>query len=107
MAIAIQPYTEKWIPAVKALNQRLAAGGVAPEFHFPESNTPPWLPKLDGRRIYQEFYLAVDGNVVRGAYILKFQDFSVRGEMRPVVYYHLPVSEGIVNKTYSSVGVHM
>jgi hypothetical protein len=62
---------------------------------------------VDGRRIYQEFYLAVDGNDVRGAYILKFQDFSVRGEVRPVVYYHLPISEGIVNKTYSSVGVHM
>jgi hypothetical protein len=107
MAIAIQPYTEEWIPAVKAFNQRLAAGGVAPEFHFPESHVPIWLPKRDGRRIYQEFYLALDGERVHGAYILKFQDFFLNGELRPVVYYHLPVSEGIVNKSYSSVGVHM
>ena len=107
MAIAIQPYTEKWIPAVKAFNQRLAAGGVGPEFHFPETNIPPWLPKVDNRRIYQEFYLATDGDAVRGAYILKFQDFLLSGEVQPVVYYHLPISEGIVNQAYSSVGVHM
>jgi hypothetical protein len=107
MAIAIQPYTEEWVPAVKAFNRRLAAGGVSPEFHFPESHIPAWLPRRDGRRLYQEFHLAVEGDEVRGAYILKFQDFFLRGEMRPVVYYHLPISEGIVNKTYSSVGVHM
>ncbi|MDP9160199.1 MAG: hypothetical protein M3O09_08210 [Acidobacteriota bacterium] len=107
MAIAIQRYTEQWIPAVKAFNQRLSAGGIASEFHFPDTNIPPWLPKADGRRIYQEFYLATDGDAVRGAYILKFQDFSFAGEVRPVVYYHLPISEGTVNKAYSSVGVHM
>ena len=44
MAIAIQPYTEEWIPAVQAFNQRLAAGGIAPEFHFPDSHVPKWLP---------------------------------------------------------------
>jgi hypothetical protein len=107
MAIAICPYTEDRIPAVQAFNRRLAEGGIAPEFHFPESNVPYWLPKLDGRRIYQQYYLALDGDFVRGAFILKFQDFCVAGESRSVVYYHLPVSEGIVNKAYASVGVLM
>lgn len=107
MAIAIKPYTPDWIPAVRAFNQRLADGGVAAEFRFPESDVPTWLPRLDGRRIYQDLYLAVDGNDVRGAYILKFQDFSLRGEIHPLAFYRLPISEGIVNKAYSSVGVHM
>ena len=107
MAIAIQPYTEDRIPAVKAFNQRLAAGGVASEFHFPESNTPYWLPPLNGRRLYQEYYIALEGEAVRGAFILKYQDFSISGTTEPVVYYHLPVSEGIVNKAYASVGVLM
>lgn len=107
MAIAIQPYTADRIPAVKAFNQRLAAGGIAPQFHFPESNIPYWLPKVDGRRIYQEYYLAVDEEQVRGAFILKYQDFLVGGENAPIVYYHLPVSEGIVNKAYASVGALM
>jgi hypothetical protein len=107
MAIAIQAYSADLIPRVRAFNQRLAAGGIPPEFHFPESNVPHWLPKLEGRRIYQEYYLAVDGDSVRGGFILKFQDFSVDGKPQPVVYYHLPVSEGIVNKAYAGVGVHM
>ncbi len=107
MAIAIQPYTADRIPAVMAFNQRLAAGGIAPQFHFPESNVPYWLPKTDERRIYQEYYLAVDGPEVRGAFILKYQDFVLGGEKLPVVYYHLPVSEGIVNKAFASVGVLM
>jgi hypothetical protein len=107
MAIAIQPYTKDRIAAVQAFNQRLAAGGVAPEFHFPESHIPYWLPPLDGRRLFQEYYVAVEGDAVRGAFILKHQDFSLSGASEPVVYYHLPVSEGIVNKSYAGVGVFM
>jgi len=107
MAISIRPYTEEWIPAVKAFNQRLATGGVPSEFHFPEKDVPSWLPKRDGRRIYQEFYLALEGQEVRGAFILKTQDFSVRGKIQAVANYDLPISEGIINKRYSSVGVHM
>jgi hypothetical protein len=107
MAISIQPYTAEHISAVVAFNQRLAAGGIAAEFHFPESNIPYWLPKEDGRRIYQEYYLALEGRDVRGAFILKFQDFVFGQEALPIVYYHLPVSEGIVNKSYASVGVLM
>jgi hypothetical protein len=107
MAIAITPYTAEWTPAVRAFNQRLAAANVAPEFRFPESHIPAWLPKKQGRRIYQELYLAVSGDDVRGAYILKFQDFSLCGTVRPIAYYHLPLSEGIVDRAFSSVGVQM
>ena len=107
MATAIEPYTKELIPAVKAFNQRLAARGIAPEFQFPESNIPDWLPRLDGRQIYQEYYLAVEDAFVRGGFILKYQGFLVNGQMRSIPYYHLPVSEGIVNKTYASIGVLM
>lgn len=107
MPIAVHPYTEDRIPAVNAFNQRLAAGRIAPEFFFPESNIPYWLPKVHGRRIYQEYYLAVDGDFVRGGFILKYQEFSLAGAQQPLVHYRLPVSEGIVNKAYTSVGVLM
>jgi hypothetical protein len=98
MGITVEPYTEKRVAAVKAFNQRLAAGGIAREFQFPESSTPYWLPKVEDRRIYQEYYVAADGDEVRGGFILKHQAFFVKGQTRPVVYYHLPVSEGIVNR---------
>ena len=107
MAIAIQPYTPELVPAVKALNSRLGAGGVAREFHFPENSIPEWLPKLPGRRLFQEYFLAVDGDTVRGGYIVKYQDFRINGEVRPIAFYRLPLSEGIVNRAYTSVAVVM
>ena len=107
MAIVIQPYTPELAPAVRALNTRLEAGGVAREFHFPESSVPEWLPKLPGRRIFQEYFLAVEGDAVRGGYIVKQQDFWINGEVRPIAFYRLPLSEGIVNRAYTSVGVVM
>src|SRR5262245_43751715 len=98
MAIAIEPYTSAWVPAVEAFNHRLADGGVDRAFQFPEAAVPAWLPKRAGQRVYQEFFLATERDDVRGAYILKFQEFSVGGRMMPIVYYHLPISEGIVDR---------
>jgi len=107
MAIAIQPYTPELVPAVKALNSRLGAGGVAREFQFPENSVPEWLPKLPGRTLYQEYFLAVEGDAVRGGYIVKHQDFFINGEVRPIAFYRLPLSEGIVNRAYTSVAIVM
>jgi hypothetical protein len=107
MAIAIHRYTDDWIPSVKAFNRRLAARGITPEFHFPESNLPDWLPMVRDSRIYQEYFLATEDGEVRGGFILKYQDFSLKGETRQVAFYRLPVSEGIVDKAYASVGVMM
>lgn len=107
MAVVIKPFTKGLILALKDFNHRLIAGGVGIEFQFPESPTPCWLPKLDQRRIYQEFFLAVENTFVRGGYVLKYQDFSFSGEIRSVGYYHHPISEGLVSKTYVGVGAQM
>ncbi len=107
MGIALQPYTEDRTPAVVAFNERLARGGCPPEFRFPESPTPHWLPKRDGLPIFQEYYLATENEFVRGGFILKYQDFTIRGQNQRVVYYHLPLSEGIVNRAYASTGALM
>jgi hypothetical protein len=107
MPITIEPYSENLIPAVRAFNQNLDLGGAPAEFRFPESNVPHWLPRIDGRRIFQQYYLAIDGESVRGGFVLKHQDFSLHRTIRPIVYYHLPISQGIINKSYASVGVMM
>src|SRR2546426_6720167 len=98
MAIAIQPYSADLIPAVKGFNQRLVAGGVAPEFHFSENNIPHWLPKLEGHRIHQEYYLAVDGDCVRGGVIFENQEFFFPREPRPAGFFHLPIFQSIRKK---------
>ncbi len=52
----------------------------------------------------QEYLLALEGDTVRGGYILKPQAFAFEGEQRMIADYHLPISEGIVDGRYAPVG---
>ena len=106
MPIEVKPYTEELIPAVLAFNQRLKAGGT--NYRFPEHPVPNWLPKLAGRKLYREFFLAVEnGRDVRGGFGIKHQEFSLLGETVSIAFCQLPLSEGIVNKTYTLTGVQV
>ncbi len=105
MGTVITPYTEDYVEAVKAFNGRLRAGGMA--LTFPESHVPAWLPKVEGRGIYHEYYLAVEDGAVRGAYILKHQPFYINGTTMQLAEYRLPLSEGQVDKQFASVAVQM
>lgn len=107
MPIAIRPFTSEWIPAVQGLNRRLAAGGVDAALLFPEQPTPVWLPQLPGREIYQEHFLAVDGEHVRGGFILKRQPFWLAGRLKQLTFYHGAISEGIIDRSFASIGVLM
>lgn len=106
MSLTIVPYKEERTFAVKCFNERLEAGGV--KFRFPESHRPGWLPREEGSPLWQDFYLVLDDpGEVRGAYMLKHQDFLVNGETTSVGNYQLPLSEGTVDDRYSKVGVLM
>lgn len=105
MPIVIQPYREEHQPAVVEFNQRLQSGGAASDLVFPKYAEPRWLPKSDGTAIFQEYFVALDNGLVRGAYALKHQDFRFPdGAVRRVGYYHHPLSEGIVNQSFAAVG---
>ncbi len=88
--IAIRPFTEEWTGAVRDFNWRIASNG----FLFP------------GQAAANHF-IAVDGDAVRGGYILRHQQFWFRGEPRDVAHYRLPLSEGIVDKAYVSLGMQL
>jgi len=89
--IRLVPFTAGWIEATRVFNCRVAATG----FEFP-------LQPAEGS------YLAVDGNAVRGAYMLRPQCFHLHGgEAEEVAHYRLPLSEGAVNRAYLSVGVQL
>jgi len=108
MSIVIQPYTREWEPAVAAFNQRLAPQRMPVHFEFPRRCVSDWLPPREGRRIRQEYFLAVDEeNTVRGGYILKTQDFWVDGVVEPIGNLQLPLSEGIVDPRFGFVGVQV
>jgi hypothetical protein len=88
--IAIRPFTEEWAAAVRAFNKRIASSG----FEFPETASA-------------DNFLAIEGADVRGGYILRRQKFWIRGESFDVAHYRLPLSEGIVDRSYASLGVQL
>lgn len=105
MAIVIQPYRPEHEAAVAEFNQRLRQGGEDENMVFYRWAEPQWLPRSAGSRIHNEYFVAVDGGVVRGGYALKTQNFIFPdGQIRAIGYYHHPLSEGIVNKAHAIVG---
>ncbi len=98
MALEIVPYLPVYSAAVGRFHQRLAAGGV--EMQFPEAGGADWIPGT-------QQWLAVEGGEVRGGYLLRRQRFCFGGETHQAAHYRLPLSEGLVNRTYASLALRL
>lgn len=105
MAIEIRPFTSERVDAMKAFNRRLAQGGS--EHRFSESPVSGWLPRREEIPLYQEYFVALEGDAVRGAYILKPQPFAVRDEVVMIAALTLPLSEGIIDRRLAVVGIKL
>jgi hypothetical protein len=103
--LTVEPFTPRRLPAVRAFNQRLATGGAG--WRFPEEPRPEWLPPEPGSEVFQELFLLLEDDSVRGAYALKHQAVSLRGEIRRVGNLYMPLSEGTINRAYSLVGARL
>ncbi len=100
MSLQILPFAQPAVSAVREFNQRLLAGGAAADQQFPETPDPGWMPGM-------ELFLAVEESLVRGGYILRRQMFSAAGAPLPAAHYRLPLSEGVINRTYAMLGLRM
>ena len=100
MSLQFLPYTPDAVPAVREFNKRLLAGGAPADQQFPETPAPGWMPGM-------ELFLAVEGSIVRGGYILRHQTFSANRATVSAAHYRLPLSEGIVNRSYATLGLSM
>jgi hypothetical protein len=106
MAVSIVPYEASLEPAVAAFNSRLKAGGAAQRFS--ESHIPGWLPPAPGRKIFTDFFAAVDNDgTVRGCYALKHQEFRIGPRTVPIGFLALPLAEGIIDRKYAAVGAQL
>jgi hypothetical protein len=105
MKLQIVRYEERHIPAVKRLNERLAAGDAT--WTFPERITSRWLPDTPGEELVEHYFVAEEGDEVRGGYILKWQPFWIEGRVEQVCTLYLPLSEGIVNQRYKLLGLNV
>ncbi|MGA7559625.1 MAG: hypothetical protein WBW01_01360 [Terriglobales bacterium] len=105
MAISIQPYRQEHEPAVEEFNRRLQRSSGDPDLVFSKTAIPRWLAPANHNPVWNEFFVAVEGSSVRGAYGLKQEMVFVRGKgMHQVACYHHPLSEGIIDRSYASVG---
>jgi len=104
MPIKIIDYEEEHEPRIRELNQRVCSSGM----RFPEHHRSQWLPPTPGLSLWQQYFVAIDsGHELRGAYILKHQEFLLNGQSTNIGDYQLPLSEGIVNRAHALVGVHL
>jgi len=94
--IRVAPFTVEWVDAVRAFNQRIAAS----RQQLPESPQPMLLPG-------SEVFLATEGDAVRGGYILRRQKFFAAGRPIDVAHYRLPLSEGVVDRRYATLGLRL
>jgi hypothetical protein len=100
MALEILPFTADRIGAVRAFNERLGSHGVPAEQRFPETPDPGWMPGM-------ELFVAVDGGIVRGGYILRRQRFHAAGDLVDAAHFRLPLSEGLIDRKYSALGLRL
>jgi hypothetical protein len=105
MGIVVRQYAEEHVESVRHLNERLRAGGEP--LLVPSSPVPVWLPKIPGRKIFQEMFVALDDDAARGGYTLKHQDFFIGNETVSIADFHSPVSEGAIDKRYPQIGVQL
>jgi hypothetical protein len=104
-SLRVEPLTHSRVPALQAFNQRLAAGGAG--WRFPEEPRPSWLGRVPRSGVFQELFVLLEGEDVRGAYVLKHQLVSFRGDIRRVGNLYMPVSEGTIDRAYSLVGARL
>jgi hypothetical protein len=106
MSIRVVPYTAEWCDAVRAFNDRMHATGT--HWGWYGSHVDDWLPEREGRKTWREHWLAVeDGDTVRGAYALKPHEWWIRGERRSVSDWQGPVTEGLIDRRYSALGLRL
>jgi len=103
--IVLEPFSDRHIPAVHDFNKRISEGGIP--YRFPESPVSRWLPRRDAIQLYQEGFVAMEDNMIRGAYLLKRQPFACHGELLMTGDYQLPISEGTIDSRYALVGLLM
>lgn len=104
MKIQIAPLSEELTPAIQEFNRRIQPSGVTPLCDSPESC---WLPKLPGKQLFEEYYLAVDGQAVRGGYVLRHTPALLNGAAFAMANFGQPTSEGIVDKRFGLVAIQL
>jgi hypothetical protein len=98
------PYSPEMDERIVEFNRRLAEARVETEFRL-RVGPGSLLFEPNAETVWEERYLALEGDTVRGGVVLQVQPFHVDGEIHTVANIQLPLAEGIVDRRYAYVGV--
>jgi len=98
MPVAIVKYTPAHVDQVVAFNSRLLQNGYR-DFALPAD------PANLGKGF--EGWLALDRDLVRGGYFLKHEMFSFSGDLLPVAFYNLSLSEAVIDRAFAGVSIKL
>ncbi len=111
MPIGIEGYSSRRLDSIRALNSRFRSAGVQEGYFLPERTGvidpgPPFeaLPALP---VVKRHFLLLDGDVVRGGFILQDQQFYLQGRTEWVTNVQMPVTEGLVDRRYGHLVILM
>lgn len=107
VSIQIRPATADDVPAIRAFNERLDHGRAG--FQFPETPRALGAPREDGAPVWHELFVASDGAHIRAGFALKRELLSTQpsGELIEIGNYQIPVSEGVVDKRFATLGIRL
>ena len=103
MAIRIVPYSARETSGALAFNERMRKAQAPTEFLLPEE--PPAEASKD-RAIRAVYYLAVEGEAVRGGFVLRDCPAWLDGAGITAANCLAPLSEGIIDRKHSSLAMH-
>lgn len=77
---------------------------------WPETPVDHWVPRdpAGNQRTWREHYVVVeDDGTIRGACALKPHDWWVKGETLQITDWHGPITEGVIDTKFLTVGLRM
>ena len=107
MRISFENYAPEHIPAALAFNERLQRLSPRKEHGVAAHPVQGRFAPSAGNRVWEEYYLGLEGDDVRGGYILRRLPFWVNGAEQEVGFCYAPVSEGLWEKRYAMVAVQL
>jgi len=116
MAVRFVRYTEEHVESIRAFNTRMAEAGV--HWQWPDTPVDHWVPDNapdghdriapEGARTWREHYVCHDDEgTIRGACAIKPHDWYVKGETVQVVDWHGPITEGVIDNKFMTIGLRM
>ncbi len=99
MTIQVRAHDERWRPAVRAFNARMAAAGKTGFFEDP---VPDWLAPVPDCPTHRELFVALgDDERAHGGYVLRHEAALIGGRPEQVASVQGPYSEGAADSRHA------